>query len=46
VTNPDQDPVSHAEELENIVDRLGEKVANELEAEQAETRGPEEEPPD
>lgn len=56
MTNPDRDPVSHSEELENIVDRLGEKVANEHEAEDvpgkpseredAATRGSEEEPPD
>lgn len=56
MTNPDKDPVSHAQELENIVDQLGEKVANEREAEgvpgkpsdreHTATRGPEEEPPD
>jgi hypothetical protein len=56
MTNPDRDPVSHAQQLEDIVDELGEKVANEREAEdvpgkpsereQAATRGTKEEPPD
>jgi hypothetical protein len=50
------DRLSHAQGLENIVDRLDEKVANEREAErvpakpcdgeQAATRGSEEEPPE
>ncbi|SPM26700.1 hypothetical protein [Mycobacterium terramassiliense] len=56
MTNPDKDPVSHAQQLEDIVDELGEKVANEREAEDvpgkpserehAATRGTKEEPPD
>jgi hypothetical protein len=56
MTKPDKDPLSHAQQLENIVDRLGEKVANEREAEgvpgkpsdrhHAATRGSENEPPD
>lgn len=54
MTNPDKDPVSHAQELENFVDRLGEKVANQRKAEgvpgkpskNTATRGSEEEPPD
>lgn len=56
MTNPDQDPVTHAQQLEDIVDELGEKVANEREAEgvpgkpsereQAATGGTKEEPPD
>ena len=56
MTNPDRDPLSRAQELENIVDRLDEKVANEREAEgvpgepsdreQAPTGGSETEPPD
>lgn len=33
MTGPDRDQLSHAEELENIVDDLDEKVANEREAE-------------
>jgi hypothetical protein len=33
MTNPDKDPLSRAQELENIVDRLEEKVADESEAE-------------
>ncbi|ORW95775.1 hypothetical protein AWB92_08935 [Mycobacterium sp. IEC1808] len=33
MTGPDRDQLSHAEELENIVDELDEKVANEREAE-------------
>ncbi|OBG34361.1 hypothetical protein A5672_22940 [Mycobacterium alsense] len=54
--DPTSDPVSHTEELENIVDRLGDKVASEREAEDvpgkpserenAATRGSAEEPPD
>lgn len=57
MTTPDQDPLSRAQELENIVDDLDEKVANEREAadvpgkpserEEAGTRGGiENEPPD
>lgn len=56
MTDPDRDPVSHAQHLEDIVDELGEKVANEREAEDvagkpserehAPTRGSMEEPPD
>lgn len=56
MTNPDQDPVTHAQQLEDIVDELDEKVANEREAqdvpgkpserEQAAVRGSNEEPPD
>lgn len=56
MTNPDRDPVSHAQQLEDIVDELGEKVANEREEEgvpgkpsereRAATRGTTEEPPD
>ncbi len=56
MTDPDRDPVSHAQQLEDIVDELGEKVANEREAEgvpgtpserdHAATRGSKEEPPD
>jgi hypothetical protein len=56
MTVPDQDPVSRAQELEDIVDELDEKVAREREAEgvpgrrsereQAPTRGSETEPPD
>jgi hypothetical protein len=56
MTNPEQDPVSRAQQLEDIVDELGEKVANEREAkdvpgkpserERAATRGTKEEPPD
>jgi hypothetical protein len=57
MTNPDRDPVTHAQQLEDIVDELGEKVANEREAEDvpgkpsereeaAATGGTEEEPPD
>lgn len=56
MTDPDRDPISHAQELENIVDELGEKVANEREEEdvpgkpsdreRAPTRGSEQEPPD
>lgn len=33
MTNPDKDPLSRAQELENIVDQLEEKVAGESEAE-------------
>jgi hypothetical protein len=56
MTNPDRDPVSHAQQLEDIVDQLDEKVANEREAEDVPgkpserehtaTRGSTEEPPD
>ncbi len=56
MTDPDRDPVSHAQQLEDIVDELGEKVAHEREAEDvpgkpserehAATGGSEEEPPD
>ena len=56
MTNPDNDPVSHAQELENIVDRLEQKVADDREAEgvpgkpsdreRAPIRGSEDEPPD
>lgn len=57
MTEPDQPRLSHSEELENIVDQLDEKVAGEREAEdvpgkpsdraqQAATRGGENEPPD
>ncbi|WP_297733989.1 hypothetical protein [Mycobacterium sp.] len=56
MTGPDRDQPSHAQELENIVDRLDEKVANEREAEgvpgkpsdreREATRGSEDEPPD
>lgn len=56
MTYPDRDPVSRAQELENIVDQLDETVANEREAEGARgkpsdregdaTRGATEEPPD
>lgn len=33
MTGPEKDPVSRARELENIVDELDQKVANEREAE-------------
>jgi hypothetical protein len=33
MTNPDKDPLSRAQELENIVDQLEEKAADESEAE-------------
>lgn len=56
MTNPDNDPVSHAQELENIVDELEQKVADDREAkgvpgkpsdrERAPIRGSEDEPPD
>jgi hypothetical protein len=56
MTGAERDQLSRAEELENIVDKLDEKVANEREAEgvpgkpsdreRAATRGPQEEPPD
>lgn len=56
MTGPERDQLSHAEELESIVDELDEKVANEREAEgvpgkpsdreRAATRGSEDEPPD
>lgn len=56
MTEPDKEPPSHDQELESIVDRLDEKVADEREAkgvpgkpsdrEQAATRGSESEPPD
>jgi len=56
MTEPDKDPQSRDDKLESIVDQLGEKVADELEAEgaigdpsdrdNAVTRGTEEEPPD
>jgi hypothetical protein len=57
MTGRDRDQLSHAEELEDIVDRLDEKVANEREAEgvpgkpsdrerDAAARGSEDEPPD
>jgi hypothetical protein len=56
MTQPDKDPLSRAQELESIVDELGEKVADEREAdgvpgkrsdrEHATTRGSEDEPPD
>lgn len=56
MTEPDKDPLSRAQELENIVDELDEKVAREREAEDvpgkpsdredAATRGSGNEPPD
>jgi hypothetical protein len=56
MTEPDKESLSHAQQLENIVDQLDEKVVNEREAEgvpgkpsdreRAETRGSEQEPPD
>jgi hypothetical protein len=56
MTTPDQDPLSRAQELENIVDQLDKKVANEREAadvpgkpsdrQHAVTRGSESEPQD
>jgi hypothetical protein len=56
MTTPDKDPLSRAEQLESIVDRLDEKVAGEREdegvpgkpsdRERAATRGSEDEPPD
>ncbi|OBA76972.1 hypothetical protein A5641_19580 [Mycobacterium sp. 1554424.7] len=56
MTGAERDQLSHAEELESIVDDLDEKVANEREAEgvpgkpsdreRAATRGSEDEPPD
>lgn len=56
MTKPDKDPLSRAQELENIVDELEEKVTEESEAEgvpgnrsdreQATTRGTTSEPPD
>jgi hypothetical protein len=56
MTTPDKDPLSRAQELENIVDHFDEKVANEREAEgvpgnlseleREATRGSEEEPLD
>jgi hypothetical protein len=56
MTRPDKDPESRAQELENIVDQLDEKVAREREAEGvpgkpsdregAAVRGSESEPPD
>ena len=56
MTGPDPDRLSHAQELENIIDRLDEKVANEREAEgvpgnpsdrqREAARGSQDEPPD
>jgi hypothetical protein len=56
MTTPDKDPLSRAEQLESIVDRLDEKVANEREdegvpgkpsdRERTATRGSKNEPPD
>lgn len=56
MTKPDEDPVSRAQQLENIVDELEEKVAEDREAEgvpgrpserdDAVTRGSQNEPPD
>lgn len=56
MTASDQDPLSRAQDLEDIVDQLDEKVAREREAEgvpgrrsereHARTRGSEDEPPD
>lgn len=56
MTKPDKDPLSRAQELENIVDQLEEKVAEDREAEgvpgkrsdreHAAVRGSENEPPD
>ncbi|BCO89207.1 MULTISPECIES: hypothetical protein [Mycobacterium] len=56
MTKPDKDPLSRAQELENIVDRLEEKVAGDREAkdvpgkpsdrEHAAVRGSDNEPPD
>ncbi|WP_197502938.1 MULTISPECIES: hypothetical protein [unclassified Mycobacterium] len=56
MTKPDEDPVSRAQQLENIVDELEEKVADDREAadvpgkpserENTATRGSENEPPD
>lgn len=56
MTAPDNDPLSRAHRLEDIVDRLDEKVAREREAEgvpgrrsereHAAVRGSENEPPD
>jgi hypothetical protein len=42
MTGPVKNQLSHAEELENIIDRLDEKVDREREA----TRGSQDEPPD
>jgi hypothetical protein len=56
MTTPDRDSLSHAQELENVVDELEEKVAADREAEDvpgkpserenAATRGSGDEPPD
>lgn len=56
MTRPDKDPLSRAQELENIVDQLEEKVAEDREAEgvpggpsdreRAAVRGSDTEPPD
>ncbi|OSC29204.1 hypothetical protein B8W69_09355 [Mycobacterium vulneris] len=56
MTKPDKDPLSRAQELENIVDQLEEKVTEESEAEgvpgnrsdreQVAVRGTTSEPPD
>lgn len=56
MSEPDQDPLSRAQELENIVDQLEEKVADDREAEgvpgkpsdreDAAVRGSDDEPPD
>jgi hypothetical protein len=56
MTGAERDQLSHAEELENIVDELDEKVANEREAEgvpgkpsdreREAARGSQDEPPD
>ncbi|WP_297697728.1 hypothetical protein [Mycobacterium sp.] len=56
MTKPDKDPLSRAQELENIVDQLEEKVAEDREAEgvpgrpsdrhHASVRGSDNEPPD
>ncbi len=56
MTKPDNDPRGHSEELEQIVDQLEEKVADDREAEgvagkpsdreRAPIRGSDDEPPD
>ncbi|AXO23460.1 hypothetical protein [Mycobacterium avium] len=56
MSEPDKDPLSRAQELENIVDQLEEKVADDREAEgvpgkpsdrgDAAVRGSDDEPPD
>lgn len=56
MTNPDNDPRGHSHELENIVDQLEQKLADDREAEggpgtpsdreRAPVRGSHDEPPD